>query len=159
MERPGSARLLDKTGTRRGSRLDNEDENRSLTERNIHAAGVGGGISAMASRNSPQPRKRLGVCFTVHRRREALLRGVRDERPHILPAVRASGCTKRVGWHTFRRSFACLMGDRQEDIKVVQELMRHSSSTLTLDIYQQGAVAAKRLALTHSASIFTGSAS
>ena len=55
---------------------------------------------------------------------------------HILPAVRASGCTKRVGWHTFRRSFACLMGDRQEDINVVQELMRHSSSTLTRDIYQ-----------------------
>jgi hypothetical protein len=39
------------------------------------------------------------------------------------------------------------MGDRQEDIKVVQELMRHSSSKLTLDIYQQGAVAAKRLAI------------
>jgi integrase len=63
---------------------------------------------------------------------------------HILPAVRASGCNKQVGWHTFRRSFACLMGDRREDIKVVQELMRHSSSTLTRDIYQQGAVAAKR---------------
>jgi integrase len=68
---------------------------------------------------------------------------------HILPAVRKAGCAKRVGWHTFRRSFACLMGDRQEDIKVVQELMRHSSSTLTRDIYQQGAVAAKRLALTY----------
>lgn len=70
---------------------------------------------------------------------------------HILPAVRESGCTKRVGWHTFRRSFACLMGDRDEDIKVVQELMRPSSSILTRDIYQQGAVAKKRLAITHSA--------
>jgi integrase len=77
---------------------------------------------------------------------------------HILPAVKATGCTKRVGWHTFRRSFACLMGDRKEDIKVVQELMRHSSSTLTRDIYQQGEVAAKRLALTHSSSIFMESA-
>jgi integrase len=74
---------------------------------------------------------------------------------HILPAVRESGCTKRVGWHTFRRSFACLMGDRDEDIKVVQELMRHSSSILTRDIYQQGAVAKKRLAITHSAEIFS----
>jgi integrase len=78
---------------------------------------------------------------------------------HIVPAVRKTGCAKQVGWHTFRRSFACLMGDRDEDIKVVQELMRHSSSTLTRDIYQQGAVAAKRLALTHSASIFAESAS
>jgi integrase len=74
---------------------------------------------------------------------------------HVLPAVQKAGITKNVGWHTFRRSFACAMGDREEDIKVVQELMRHSSSRLTLDVYQQGAEAKKRLALTHSASLFS----
>jgi integrase len=73
---------------------------------------------------------------------------------HVLPAVQKAGIKKKVGWHTFRRSFACAMGDREEDIKVVQELMRHSSSRLTLDVYQQGAEAKKRLALTHSASLF-----
>lgn len=63
----------------------------------------------------------------------------------MIPAVRMAGITKNVGWHTFRRSFACAMGDREEDIKVVQELMRHSSSRLPLDVYQQGAEAKKRL--------------
>jgi integrase len=74
---------------------------------------------------------------------------------HILPAVREARINKQVGWHTFRRSFATMLGAKGEDIKVVQELMRHSTSRLTLDVYQQGAVDAKRLALTHSAGIFS----
>jgi integrase len=73
---------------------------------------------------------------------------------HVLPAVRDAGITKRVGWHTFRRSLACMMGAKKEDVKVVQELLRHSSSRLTLDIYQQGEEAAKRAAITHSSSLF-----
>ncbi|WP_263383517.1 tyrosine-type recombinase/integrase [Granulicella arctica] len=73
---------------------------------------------------------------------------------HILPAVKKAGIQKRVGWNTFRRSFASMMGSKGEDVKVVQELMRHASSRMTLDVYQQGAVEAKRLALNHSAGIF-----
>lgn len=59
-----------------------------------------------------------------------------------------------MGWHTFRRSLASLLGDKGEDIKVVQELLRHSTSTLTRDLYQQADEGAKRQALTHSSSLF-----
>jgi len=73
---------------------------------------------------------------------------------HVLPAVKAAGIKKKVGWHTFRRSLASLMGEKGEDIKVVQEILRHSTSTITRDLYQQGAVSAKRQALTHSSGLF-----
>jgi integrase len=73
---------------------------------------------------------------------------------HILPAARKAGITKQVGWHTFRHSYATLLARKNEPIKVAQELLRHSSSRLTLDLYQQGEESAKRQALTHSASLF-----
>jgi integrase len=73
---------------------------------------------------------------------------------HILPAVRKAGITKRVGWNTFRRSLASLFASKNESVKVAQELLRHSSSRLTMDVYQQGEEAAKRKALTHSATLF-----
>ena len=65
---------------------------------------------------------------------------------HIQPVVRRLGITKRVSWHTFRRTFATLLKANGEDIKVVQELLRHGSTRVTLDIYAQAQMPAKRAA-------------
>jgi uncharacterized iron-regulated membrane protein len=49
---------------------------------------------------------------------------------------------------------ASLLGKEREDTKVVQELMRHTSAKITMDVYQHGDEDAKRLALTHVAALF-----
>jgi integrase len=64
----------------------------------------------------------------------------------VQPAARRAGITKRIGWHTFRHSYSSLMVANGENVKVVQELMRHASSRFTLDIYSQAPKAAKRQA-------------
>lgn len=67
-------------------------------------------------------------------------------RSHIDPVVRNLGIRKRVGWHTFRRTYAALLMANGEDVKVVQELLHHGSSRVTLDIYAQAQMPAKRAA-------------
>jgi len=56
------------------------------------------------------------------------------------------GITKQIGWHSFRRTFATLLKGSGEDVKTVQELMRHANSRLTLDVYAQALTPAKRAA-------------
>lgn len=46
------------------------------------------------------------------------------------------------------------MGKNKEDTKVVQNLLRHASSRITLDVYQHGDEDAKRSALGHLSSLF-----
>lgn len=65
---------------------------------------------------------------------------------HIRPAVRRAGITKRVSWHTFRHTFSTLLKANGEDVKVVQELLRHASTRITLDVYTQAVTPAKRRA-------------
>jgi integrase len=67
-------------------------------------------------------------------------------RYHIQPVFRALGIKKRVSWHTFRRTYATLLKANGEDVKVVQELLRHGSSRVTLDVYAQAMTPAKRAA-------------
>lgn len=64
----------------------------------------------------------------------------------IQPAVRRAGITKRVGWHTFRHTYSTLLKANGEDIKVVQELLRHANSKITMDTYTQALSPAKRQA-------------
>jgi integrase len=64
----------------------------------------------------------------------------------IQPIARAVGISKRLGWHTLRHSFATLLYRNREEIKVVQELLRHSSSRITMDIYVQAVSLEKRRA-------------
>jgi integrase len=64
----------------------------------------------------------------------------------IQPAARAVGITKTIGWHTLRHSLATSLHQNGEDIKVVQELLRHSSCKITLDTYAQAVSADKRRA-------------
>jgi site-specific recombinase XerD len=62
----------------------------------------------------------------------------------IQPAARRAGIKKRVGWHTFRHSYSSLLVANGENVKVVQELMRHASSRFTLDVYSQARKGVKR---------------
>lgn len=64
----------------------------------------------------------------------------------VRPAAKRLGITKNIGWHTFRRTFATLLKGSAEDLKTVQELMRHANSRLTLDVYAQALTPAKRAA-------------
>jgi integrase len=60
-------------------------------------------------------------------------------------AVRAK-IGKHIGWHTFRHSYTSLLKSNGEDVKVVQELLRHANSRITMDIYAQALTPAKRQA-------------
>ncbi len=63
---------------------------------------------------------------------------------HIKPAAKRAGITGKIGWHTFRRTLASLLIGNGEDVKVVQESMRHANSKETLDTYAQTTTHAKR---------------
>jgi integrase len=65
---------------------------------------------------------------------------------HIQPAAKRLGITKRIGWHTFRRTYTTLLHANGEDVKVVQKLLRHGSARITMDVYAQAMTPAKRLA-------------
>ena len=67
-------------------------------------------------------------------------------RYHIQPVVKRLGIKKQVGWHTFRRTYTSLLHANGEDVKVVQELLRHGSAKVTMDIYAQAQMSAKRKA-------------
>ena len=63
----------------------------------------------------------------------------------IRPALARIGVTgKQIGWHSFRHSLATNLRSLGVDIKVAQELMRHSSCRTTLDIYTRAVSKQKR---------------
>ena len=62
----------------------------------------------------------------------------------IRPAAKRAGIKKRIGWHTFRHTYSTMLIANGENVKVVQELMRHASSRCTLEIYSQARIATKR---------------
>jgi len=65
---------------------------------------------------------------------------------HIQPAAKRAGISKNIGWHTFRHSYTTLLQSNGEDVKVVQELLRHGSAKITMDVYAQAVTQAKRTA-------------
>ena len=65
---------------------------------------------------------------------------------HIRPVAKANGINKNIGWHTFRHSFGTLLKANGEDVKTVQELLRHANSRITLDVYTQALSTNKRAA-------------
>jgi len=64
----------------------------------------------------------------------------------IRPAATRAKITKTIGWHTFRRTLSTLLKANGEDVKVVQELLRHASTKITLDVYAQAVTPDKRRA-------------
>ena len=75
---------------------------------------------------------------------------------HILPAAQRAGITKRIGWHTFRRTLATLLQSSGASIKTTQELMRHASPGITLAVYAKALTADKRQAQDSIAALFVG---
>jgi len=69
-------------------------------------------------------------------------------RQHIRPAAQKLGIAKRIGWHTFRRTYSTLLRATGAELKVMQELMRHSTIRVTLDTYTQAVTTKKRAAQT-----------
>ncbi len=65
---------------------------------------------------------------------------------HIQPLVERLGIRKRVSWHTFRHTFTTLLTANNENLKVVQELLRQASSKITLDTYSQAQMGDERRA-------------
>jgi integrase len=62
----------------------------------------------------------------------------------LQPAAKKAGITKWVGFHTFRHTYSTLLKANNEDVKVVQELMRHANITTTMNIYTKALTPAKR---------------
>jgi integrase len=73
---------------------------------------------------------------------------------HIRPAATQAGVKKHIGWHTFRHSLASIVAQNGGDLKVVQELLRHATARITMEVYQQASHDAKRAALTPFSGIF-----
>lgn len=62
----------------------------------------------------------------------------------IRPAALKAGIKKGIGWHTFRHTYTTLLNANQTDPKVMQELLRHGSVRITLDLYAQAVTSRKR---------------
>ncbi len=62
----------------------------------------------------------------------------------IRTAALRAGINKRIGWHTFRHTYSSTLIANGENVKVVQELMRHASSRFTMEVYTQAKARAKR---------------
>ena len=62
----------------------------------------------------------------------------------IRSAATQAGIKERIGWHTFRHTYSSALIANGENVKVVQELMRHASSRFTLEFYTQAKAKAKR---------------
>ena len=65
-------------------------------------------------------------------------------RRHILPVAQKLGIIKRIGWHTFRHTYSTLLRSTGAELKIMQELLRHSTIRVTLDTYTQAVTTEKR---------------
>ena len=65
------------------------------------------------------------------------------QRDYLLPAGIPTGLGS-IGWHSFRHSYSTLLRSLQVDLKVQQELLRHSDIRTTMNIYTQAVPDAMR---------------
>jgi integrase len=87
------------------------------------------------------------VFASPHRKGKMPLNPVPAMDYWIKPAAKEAGISKHFNWHNFRHSVGSLLGQSGENIKVVQEILRHANSRITQDIYMQADQTAKREAL------------
>ena len=83
------------------------------------------------------------VFASEHRRGRKPYWGQAILRRYLRPAARTTGIEKRIGWHTFRHSYSSLLRSLGTELKMIQELLRHSSFRSTLDVYTQAMTPAK----------------
>jgi integrase len=55
-------------------------------------------------------------------------------RKGVRPAAVSAGIAKHIGWHSFRRTLATLLQANGETVKTTQDMLRHATSRLTLDL-------------------------
>lgn len=67
-------------------------------------------------------------------------------RVYIKPALQDLKITDPVGWHTLRHSLGTLMKANGEDVKTIQETLRHANFKVTMDVYTQAVTEVKRSA-------------
>ena len=100
----------------------------------------------MASAVRLQPAEGLGVCQSRATGQTALLAEFH------LSGVSQAGFREHpedqepVGWHTLRHSLGTLMKANGEDVKTIQETLRHANFKVTMDVYTQGITAIRRSA-------------
>ena len=63
----------------------------------------------------------------------------------LKPAAVRTGIGK-IGWHTFRHTYSTMLRSVGTDIKVQQELLRHSTIQSTMNVYTQAISAQKHAA-------------
>jgi integrase len=64
----------------------------------------------------------------------------------IRPAACRAGVLRPIGWHSFRHTFSTWLKANGEDVKTVQELLRHANPRTTLQDYTQAVTKLKRKA-------------
>jgi integrase len=64
----------------------------------------------------------------------------------IRPAAVRAGIIKHIGWHSFRRTLVTLLQANGVSVKATQDMLRHGSSRLTMDLYAQSIPADRRAA-------------
>ena len=74
----------------------------------------------------------------------------------VRPAAVKLGISAHLGWHTFRHTYSSLLRANRVDIKVMQELLRHASSRVTLDTYTQAVTSQKREAQSNVVQLLRG---
>ena len=65
---------------------------------------------------------------------------------YVQPIAKRLSITKKIGWHTFRRTLATLLTGSDENTKTTQELMRHANAGITMNLYAQALTRTKRAA-------------
>ena len=113
-------------------------------------------MSALRSwhRRTPYRRLESWVFASPQNRGKNPYWGQQLLRHHIRPVANKLGITKRIGWHTFRRTYSTLLRATGAELKVMQELTRHSTIRVTLDTYTQAITTEKRAAQTAVVSLF-----
>ncbi len=69
-----------------------------------------------------------------------------SRRKILQPTARKVGIKKQIGWHTFRQTYSSLLAHTENDVRVVQELMRHAKVSTTMEVYTHAGMDKKRTA-------------
>ncbi|MBW4026547.1 MAG: site-specific integrase [Acidobacteria bacterium] len=76
----------------------------------------------------------------------------------LQPAAKRANITKTIGWHTFRHTYSSLLSEYGNDVKVVQELMRHAKVSTTMEVYTHARMEKKREAQSKVVDVLFGRA-